>query len=98
MIKSSIAIALFLVVVLTIPLCSKTRVGTVNENATVHQGPGPTWPVVFSLEAGATIEFGACNTDCSWYQLTSGDWIAAVHVTEAIGSSPLPTPPVPDQD
>jgi uncharacterized protein YraI len=106
MLKRSLGLAFFLVLFLTIPLCAKTRWGTVNDNAILRQGPGTTYPEVGRLFAGAPIAFGACNEDCSWYQLTSGEWIAAFLVTvnlptrgagqetvSPIPVSPIPTPP-----
>jgi Zn-dependent protease with chaperone function len=51
--------------------------GIVNSTANIRSGPGLTYSVVAQAQAGQAIILVACNEDCSWLQLDTGNWIAA---------------------
>ncbi len=51
--------------------------GIVNSTANIRSGPGLTYSVVGQAQAGQAITLVACNEDCSWLQMDTGNWIAA---------------------
>lgn len=54
-----------------------TYQGIVNSTANIRSGPGTQYAVVTQVQAGQSITVVACNEDCSWLQLDTGNWIAA---------------------
>ena len=63
--------------------------GIVNSTANIRSGPGLDYPVVDQARAGQTLTVVACNEDCSWLQLDSGNWIAGflVDLVSSTGSA-----------
>ncbi len=59
----------------------------VNTTANIRSGPGTQYAVVTQAQSGQSIIVVACNEDCSWLQLDSGNWIAAFLVELANPSS-----------
>lgn len=51
--------------------------GTVNRAANLRSGPGTSNPIAGSATAGAEVQVVDCNTACDWYELATGEWIAA---------------------
>jgi hypothetical protein len=51
--------------------------GIVNSTANIRSGPGLEYPVVGQARDGQIVTVTACNQDCSWLQLDTGNWIAA---------------------
>jgi Zn-dependent protease with chaperone function len=49
----------------------------VNTTANIRSGPGLEYSVVTQAQAGQTLTVVACNEDCSWLKLDTGNWIAA---------------------
>lgn len=67
----------------------------VTHNANLRSGPGTQFPKVGFVAAGKTLTVTGMNPTEDWYQLESGEWIAAFLVEELskiIGSTPTPTP------
>lgn len=54
-----------------------TYQGVVNSTANIRSGPGTSYSIVGQAQPGQTLTVTACNEDCSWYQLDTGNWIAA---------------------
>jgi hypothetical protein len=54
-----------------------SRQGVVNTTANIRSGPGTNYSVVGQAQTGQVLTVTACNEDCSWYQLDTGNWIAA---------------------
>lgn len=79
--------------VASIPLAtSKTM--TAIRDANLRGGPSTSYPVTGSVSSGQTLTLTGRNADSSWFQLTSGAWIAAFLIND--GSAPAPTPtPIP---
>ena len=63
--------------------------GIVNSTANIRSGPGLDYPVVDQAQAGQALTVVACNEDCSWLQLDSGNWIAGflVDLVNSTGSA-----------
>jgi hypothetical protein len=63
--------------------------GQVNDNANIRSGPGLEFPVVDGAGEGQLVRIVACNDDCSWLQLDTGNWIAAflVDLVEELDTS-----------
>lgn len=94
MIKRSFAVALVLALFFALSVQAQTpTAGTVNSSANLRGGPGTSFPIVGSRTEGATIQIAACNDDCSWYQLPTGEWIVAFLVT-ATGALPTEEEPI----
>ncbi|MEM7125648.1 MAG: SH3 domain-containing protein [Chloroflexota bacterium] len=51
--------------------------GTVNRDANVRAGPGVDYDVITYFTGGTAVEITGKNEDGSWYQLSTGEWIAA---------------------
>lgn len=62
--------------------------GTVHFVVNLRAGPGLNYPVLRQTVPGENLSVFDCNEDCSWYQLTSGEWVLASLVQVA----PLPIP------
>jgi hypothetical protein len=54
-----------------------TYQGVVNTTANIRSGPGTNYSVVGQAQTGQVLTITACNEDCSWFQLDTGNWIAA---------------------
>ena len=76
-----------------LPLVSQsvTIEGDVNQDANLRAGPGTNYPVVRGAFASDRVVLVACNEDCTWYQVSSGEWIAAFLVSNV--ADPLQTLP-----
>ena len=72
-----------------------TQAGFVPNAANLRTGPGLNFPVVGTLPAQREVLIVACNPDCTWYQLTSGAWVAAFLVQAEPPSPLLPRRPAP---
>lgn len=67
---------------------------TVNRNGNLRAGPGTNYPVVGSVQTGQTLALVGRNRTSSWYQLATGNWIAALLVNGAPTVLPeVATPP-----
>lgn len=55
--------------------------GTVNTNANLRAGPGTSYAKVGSAAAGQAVQVTACDNGCTWFKLSSGDWVLAELVT-----------------
>lgn len=71
-----------------------TLAGTVTQAANLRAGPGVTFSIVGRARARQRILLVACNENCSWYQLDSGNWIAAFLVRN-VAPDPALLPRVP---
>lgn len=60
--------------------------GTVLHNANLRSGPGTNYPVVGKVGAGQRVGISRCNDACTWYQLDTGNWIAAFLVAREDGN------------
>lgn len=82
------------VVSLHLPLVVKSIYieGSVNEDANLRAGPSRDYPVLATAHRDQRIILVACNEDCSWFQLNSGEWIAGFLVSDV--ADPLNTLPV----
>lgn len=56
---------------------------TVRQNANLRAGPGTNYAIVGSVPKGRTLQLAGQSADGRWYQLRSGEWIAAFLVTDA---------------
>jgi serine/threonine-protein kinase len=65
--------------------------GDVNQDANLRTGPGTNYSVVRGAFAGERFVLVACNRDCTWYQVSTGEWIAAFLVSNV--TDPLQTLP-----
>ncbi len=61
--------------------------------ANLRSGPGTTYPIVGSVEAGAELMVVGQNEDGAWFQLADGSWIAAFLVSPAGEAAPAPSVP-----
>lgn len=75
---------------------------TVNRNANLRAGPGTTFAVAGSAKVGDVVTVVGTNAGGDWYQLSTGEWIAAFLVNRGpatqvrINPTPVPTvPPAP---
>lgn len=69
--------------------------GTVNVTANLRAGPSTSYGIMGIAQPGQRVTLVACNANCSWYQLASGEWIAAFLVNlvaEPVQPLPLATP------
>ncbi|MCE7986969.1 MAG: SH3 domain-containing protein [Caldilinea sp. CFX5] len=76
-------------------LAQAATTGTVNRNANLRAGPGTTFAVVGGASAGQTVTIVATNTTGDWYQLETGEWIAAFLVDGVNAVPTRMTPPDP---
>jgi len=70
--------------------------GSVTRAANLRAGPGLTFAIVDRARSRQTVVLVACDATCSWYQLTTGQWIAAFlvqGVTPSPDILPRVTPP-----
>ena len=70
--------------------------GSVTQSANLRAGPGLDFPIIGKARTRQSIILTACNQTCTWYQLASGAWIAAVlvqGVADRRQTLPLATPP-----
>lgn len=58
---------------------------TVKRNANLRTGPGTNYPKVGSVNARKTVRLVRANPTHDWYQLESGEWIAAILVENLSG-------------
>lgn len=66
-------------------------VGVVHRDANLRAGPGTTYQRVGVISAGAEVTIHGANATGDWYQLESGEWIAAFLVDSATPVPPLPS-------
>jgi len=79
--------------VASIPLAASKTV-TALRDANLRGGPSTSYPITGGVSSGQTLTLTGHNADSSWFQLTSGAWIAAFLIND--GSAPAPTPtPIP---
>jgi uncharacterized protein YraI len=62
--------------------------GEVNTVANLRNGPGLEYSVVAQAQPGQIIIVVACNADCTWLKLSTGNWIAAFLVNMVALPSP----------
>lgn len=80
-------LSLCLIVFSALPLSAASSnpppfsIGIVNTNANLRTGPGIEYAKVGFMPAGTHVEIAACNSDCSWYLLSTGKWIREYLVT-----------------
>jgi len=55
--------------------------GTVNKGANLRSGPGTAYAIVGKAKQGQVVTIADKNTAGDWYQLYTGEWIAAFLVT-----------------
>jgi len=65
--------------------------GTIRNAANLRGGPGTNFDIINSAAAGDVVTVIDCNSNCDWYELSSGSWIAAFLVE-------LSTPPAVQRD
>ena len=51
--------------------------GIVSHNAKLHSGPGTTYAVVGAVPKGQVVTITNQSEAGDWYELSTGDWIAA---------------------
>lgn len=61
-----------------------------NRNANLRDGPGTTFGLVGSVDAGQGLTIVARNQDGSWFQLENGAWVAGFLVDNAPAASDVP--------
>lgn len=76
----------------SIPLPST---GTVRYVSNLRAGPGTTYAIVGTADAGQRVTVFDCNEGCTWYQLLTGEWIYASLVQLDVSPSLTPTPTLP---
>jgi len=59
------------------------RDAIVQRDANLRSGPGTTYAIAGRARTGQVITVIGCNSNCNWYQLESGVWIAASLVQPA---------------
>lgn len=64
--------------------------GVVARDANLRAGPSTTYAVVGGVKAGQALTIVQTTAAGDWYQLDTGEWIAAFLVTVAPGSTPSP--------
>jgi len=69
--------------------------GSVVSGANLRAGPGTTYAIVGGAVAGQAVQVTGCNADCSWYQLDTGNWIAAFLVAPAASEPAAVEPAAP---
>jgi hypothetical protein len=70
--------------------------GRITQSANLRAGPSLSFPIIGKARARQSVILVACNQTCTWYQLASGAWIAAVlvqGVADLRQTLPLATPP-----
>lgn len=67
--------------------------GIVQRTANLRSGPATTYVLAGSLRQGEIVTVVGCSPACDWYQLESGQWIAAFLVK--LNASPPPVTDVP---
>jgi len=50
--------------------------GTALRNARLRTGPSTSYASVGTLRGGTTVQLTSCNTNCDWYKLSNGRWVA----------------------
>jgi uncharacterized protein YraI len=85
----TLAVLLFVGVLLAQTLLQ----GVVARDANLRAGPGTTYAVVGGVKAGQALTIIQTNAAGDWYQLNSGEWIAAflVTITPSGTTSPVAT-------
>lgn len=53
----------------------------INSSANLRSGPGTTFDIVGGKAAGDAVTIRGCNAECDWYQMSTGEWVAAFLVT-----------------
>jgi len=71
---------------------AQDAVGTVNKGANLRAGPGTTFAIVGKDTQGQAVTIADKNTAGDWYQLDTGEWIAAFLVTLDAESPVTATP------
>jgi serine/threonine protein kinase len=72
--------------------------GTVNAAANLRAGPSTSTGIMGIARPGQRVTLVACSMNCGWYQLASGEWIAAFLVNVIVEPGqplPLATPDPP---
>jgi uncharacterized protein YraI len=64
--------------------------GRMVQESAVRAGPGINFVIVARVAAGQPVTVVGCNNDCTWYQLSTGEWTPAFNVAPA--TSPMPRP------
>ncbi|MFN8492995.1 MAG: SH3 domain-containing protein [Caldilineaceae bacterium] len=64
-----------------------TKTVTALRDANLRGGPSTSYPVTGGVSSGQTLTLTGRNADSSWFQLTSGAWIAAFLLND--GSAPV---------
>lgn len=62
--------------------------GTVTATANLRSGPGTTFARIGSAAPGQAVTVTGCNPACDWYQLSTGQWVAAFLVDMAEAPNP----------
>lgn len=62
--------------------------GTINKRSNIRSGPGQSYGIVGSGNAGQPVTLIGKNADGSWLQIGEGKWIAAFLVNMVSGSQP----------
>ena len=71
--------------------------GSANTSANLRGGPGTNFPVVGGTQTGQALTIVAKNDAGDWYQLDTGQWIAAFLVANLTGDIAVPAQPAPVQ-
>jgi len=64
------------------PLAPTTTGPTAQRAANLRAGPGTTYALIGSVDAGQALDITNHNADGSWFQLANGAWIAAFLVNQ----------------
>lgn len=65
------------------PAAAAAAAPTVRQNANLRAGPGTNYAIVGGAVKGRSLQLAGKSADGRWYQLQSGEWIAAFLVTDA---------------
>lgn len=78
----------------SLTVAQSANTGTVNRNANLRAGAGTTFAVVGGARAGQIVTIVETNAAGDWYQLDSGEWIAAFLVDRGNATPTRATPPI----
>ena len=63
-------------------------------SANLRSGPGTSFPVVDGVQSGQVLTIVSQNVTRDWYQLDTGNWIAAFLVEQSLGNVPITSVPL----
>jgi len=88
----TVSLTLFLLFAFALAVMAQSgNTGTVLNDANLRTGPGTTYAIAGQAQAGQTITIATENPAGDWYQLVTGQWIAAFLVEVAPTTTAITT-------